>query len=153
MLPKSATSVCGRACQSAQSADTSLAATLAEPSRSGLPTAPSAPPRDPAALEDELRTVRARGWALADEELAPGIRSVAVPVRDGCGEVRAAMNVTVHAAETSVATLVDEHLPRLIRTAGEVSADWALWQARPHAEVTGLTSSGTAGHIGGHVSV
>jgi IclR family pca regulon transcriptional regulator len=118
-----------------------LAATLAEPSRSGLPTAPSAPPRDLAAREDELRTVRARGWALADEELAPGIRSVAVPVRDGCGEVRAAMNVTVHAAETSVATLVDEHLPRLIRAASDVSADWALWQARPHTEVADLGST------------
>ena len=127
-----------------------LTATLAEPSRSGLP---ATPPRGRPAIDDELRAIRARGWALADEELAPGIRSVAVPVRDGCGEVRAAMNVTVHAAETSVATLVDEHLPRLIRTAGEVSADWALWQARPHAEVTGLTSSGTAGHIGGQVSV
>jgi IclR family transcriptional regulator, pca regulon regulatory protein len=137
----------------------SLAATLAEPSRSGVPPArpvpsvPPAPPRDRAAIETELRAVRARGWALADEELAPGIRSVAVPVRDGCGEVRAAMNVTVHAAETSLATLVDEHLPRLIRAAGEVSADWALWQARPHAEVPGLTSSGTARQIGGQVSV
>src|ERR1700744_5801603 len=109
-----------------------LTATLAEPSRSGLPPGPALgrPGRD-----GELRTVRDRGWALADEELAPGIRSVAVPVRDGCGEVRVAMNVTVHAAETSVATLIDEHLPRLIRAAGDVSADWALWQARPHAEV------------------
>jgi IclR family pca regulon transcriptional regulator len=26
-------------------------------------------------------------------------------------------------------------LPRLMRAAGEVSADWALWQSRPHAEV------------------
>ncbi|HEY2522003.1 MAG TPA: IclR family transcriptional regulator C-terminal domain-containing protein [Streptosporangiaceae bacterium] len=120
-----------------------LTATLAEPSRSGLATAPPAPmpPRDRAALEDELRTVRARGWALADEELAPGIRSVAVPVRDGCGEVRAAMNVTVHAAETSVATLVDDYLPRLIRAASDVSADWALWQARPHTEVASLGST------------
>jgi IclR family transcriptional regulator, pca regulon regulatory protein len=118
-----------------------LAAALAEPSRSGLPSAPPAPPRDRAAIENELRAVRARGWALADEELAPGIRSVAVPVRDGCGEVRAAMNVTVHAAETSLATLVDEHLPRLIRAASEVSADWALWQARPHTEVADLGST------------
>ncbi len=118
-----------------------LAATLAEPSRSGLPAAPPVPPRDLAALDDELRTVRARGWALADEELAPGIRSVAVPVRDGCGEVRAAMNVTVHAAETSLATLVDDYLPRLIRAASDVSADWALWQARPHTEVADLGST------------
>lgn len=113
-----------------------LTATLAEPSRSGLPPAPPrAVPLNRARIDDELRTVRARGWALADEELAPGIRSVAVPVRDGDGEVRAAMNVTVHAAETSVATLVNDHLPRLMRAAGEVSADWALWQSRPHAEV------------------
>ena len=46
------------------------------------------------------------------------------------------MNVTVHAAETSTRTLVDEHLPHLLRTAGEVSAEWALWQSRPHVEIT-----------------
>ena len=51
-------------------------------------------------LRAELVRVRAQGWALADEELAPGVRSVAAPVRDATGTVRAAMNVTVHAAET-----------------------------------------------------
>jgi IclR family pca regulon transcriptional regulator len=110
-----------------------FAAALAQPSRSGLPTFL---PRDGALLDDELRAVRARGWAFADEELAPGVRSVAVPVRDGDGIVRAAMNVTVHAAETSVDVLVGEHLPRLLRAAGEISAEWALWQSRPHVEVT-----------------
>jgi IclR family pca regulon transcriptional regulator len=55
-------------------------------------------------------------------------------VRDGTGQVRAAMNVTVHAAETSVDTLVNDHLPRLLRAAGAVSADWALWLARPYLE-------------------
>lgn len=108
-----------------------LVETLKEPSRSGL--APT-PERDPAEIEQELRTVRARGWALADEELAPGVRSVAVPVRDGDGRVRAAMNVTVHAAETSVATLTGEYLPKLLHAAGEVSAEWALWQSRPQTE-------------------
>jgi len=108
-----------------------LVKTLAEPSRAGLPPLPG---RDAAAIEEELRTVRARGWALADEELAPGVRSVAVPVRDGDGRVRAAMNVTVHAAETSVERLTGEYLPRLLRAAGEVSAEWALWRSRPQAE-------------------
>jgi IclR family pca regulon transcriptional regulator len=79
--------------------------------------------------------VRARGWALADEELAPGVRSVAVPVRDATGTTVAAMNVTVHAAETSTDTLLEKHLPLLMRTAGDVSAEWALWQSRPHVEV------------------
>jgi IclR family transcriptional regulator, pca regulon regulatory protein len=109
-----------------------LASTLAQPSRAGLPAYIG---RTPEQLRDELTRVRARGWALADEELAPGIRSVAVPVRDASGAVRAAMNVTVHAAETSTETLLGEHLPRLLRTAGEVSAEWALWQSRPHVEV------------------
>jgi len=105
---------------------------LAEPSRAGLPTYL---PRDPAEFAAELTEVRARGWALADEELAPGVRSVAAPVRDGTGRVRAAMNVTVHAAETSLETLLDLHLPRLLRTAGDVSAEWARWQSRPHVEL------------------
>src|SRR5919205_583471 len=109
-----------------------LAATLAEPSRAGLPPVAG---HSTEQLRDELTEVRARGWALADEELAPGVRSVAVPVRDRDGAVRAAMNVTVHAAETSVETLLHDHLPRLLRTAGEISAEWALWQSRPHVEV------------------
>jgi IclR family transcriptional regulator, pca regulon regulatory protein len=105
-----------------------LATTLAQPSRAGLPPYIG---RSPEQLQEELVEVRARGWALADEELAPGVRSVAVPVRDASGAVRAAMNVTVHAAETSIATLLGEHLPKLLRTAGDVSAEWALWQSRP----------------------
>jgi IclR family pca regulon transcriptional regulator len=115
--------------------------TLALPSRAGLPTYIG---RTPEQLREELTAVRARGWALADEELAPGVRSVAVPVRDGTGAVRAAMNVTVHAAETSTERLLGEHLPRLLRTAGEVSADWALWQSRPHVEVTRPAAGSTA---------
>ncbi|MFI5952537.1 IclR family transcriptional regulator C-terminal domain-containing protein [Cryptosporangium sp. NPDC051539] len=105
---------------------------LDEPSRSGLPPYLG---KGRGALAAELTEVRARGWALADEELAPGIRSVAAPVRDGSGRVRAAMNVTVHAAETSLETLLDRHLPKLLRTAGDVSAEWALWQSRPHVEL------------------
>jgi IclR family transcriptional regulator, pca regulon regulatory protein len=105
---------------------------LATPSRSGLPRYIG---KSRADLDQELVQVRARGWALADEELAPGVRSIAVPVRDGTGAVRAAMNVTVHAAETSTDRLLDAHLPRLLRAAGDVSADWALWQSRPHHEL------------------
>jgi IclR family pca regulon transcriptional regulator len=109
-----------------------LSAALARPSRAGLPRYIG---RSDDQLRDELTSVRARGWALADEELAPGVRSVAVPVRDGTGTVRAAMNVTVNAAETSTETLLQDHLPLLLRTAGDVSAEWALWQSRPHVEV------------------
>jgi IclR family pca regulon transcriptional regulator len=100
-----------------------LAATLAEPSRSGI-----TPRWQPSAdeLETTLREVRAKGWALADQDLAPGIRSVAAGVRDGDGRVVSAVNVTVHAAETSVETLLEEHLPRLLRAAADISHDWSL---------------------------
>jgi IclR family pca regulon transcriptional regulator len=104
------------------------------PSRSGVPPHVD---HSRAEIDAELSQVRARGWALADEELAPGVRSIAVPVRDGTGTVRAAMNVTVHAAETTTAYLLDQHLPRLLRAAGDVSADWDHWQSRPHHELPG----------------
>src|SRR5689334_7746682 len=118
-----------------------LDAALAQPSRAGLPPYIG---RGAEQLRDELTEVRARGWALADEELAPGVRSVAVPVRDGTGSVRAAMNVTVHAAETSQERLLHDHLPLLLRTAGDISAEWALWQSRPHVEVARRGGSATA---------
>ncbi|MFI7604617.1 hypothetical protein ACIBTV_05780 [Micromonospora sp. NPDC049366] len=38
----------------------------------------------------------------------------------------AAINVTVPAAETSVQTLLDAHLPKLLRTAADIGHDWAL---------------------------
>lgn len=83
--------------------------------------------------------MRARGWALTDEQLASGVRSIAAPLRDGTGRVVAAMNVTVHAAETTVETLVEQHLPLLLRAAGEVSADLARLDALP-VRVVGPTS-------------
>jgi IclR family transcriptional regulator, pca regulon regulatory protein len=116
-----------------------LDAALAAPSRSGV-TPRWRPDRDE--LDRVLREVRARGWALADEVLAPGIRSVATGVRDGHGHVLAAVNVTVHAAETSVDKLTDEHLPRLLRTAADIGHDWALRGSIPLVVAT--ASSQTA---------
>ena len=101
---------------------------LAEPSRSGIVT-PWQP--DTAERAAALREVRARGWALTDEQLAPGIRSVAVPLRDGDGRVIAALNVNSHAAETPLDVLVGKHLPLLIQAAGAISADWAACQGAP----------------------
>lgn len=107
-----------------------LADVLATPSRSGV--RPWVTPA-PGSLEATLREVRARGWALADNELAPGIRSVAVPIRDGQGEVRAAMNVTVNSAETEIRTLTEVYLPHLHQAASAISADWTRWQSRPQS--------------------
>jgi IclR family transcriptional regulator, pca regulon regulatory protein len=110
-----------------------LDAVLAQPSRSGI--TPRWRP-DRVELDRALREVRAKGWALADQDLAPGIRSVATGVRDGSGRIVAAVNVTVHAAETSLEQLTDEHLPRLLRTAAEISHDFALRDSAPIAVLT-----------------
>jgi IclR family pca regulon transcriptional regulator len=58
---------------------------------------------------------------------------VAAPLRDGAGRVIAAMNVTAHAAETSVQTLTRDYLPLLLQAAGDVSADFARREAVPFA--------------------
>ena len=105
---------------------------LDEPSRSGVTARWQPGPGERAA---ELRTVRARGWSLTDEQLALGIRSVAAPLRDGDGRVIAAMNITVHAAETPVEILTGTYLPWLLETAGAISADWAECQSAPQLTV------------------
>ncbi len=111
---------------------------LAVPSRSGIAPLwrPDAEERDRALYE-----VRTRGWALSDEHLAYGIRSIAAPVRDGTSHVVAALNVTVHAAETSIKILIEKYLPLLLQTAAAISADWALWQSRPQMIVGASPSS------------
>jgi len=114
--------------------DSEVGSVLAEPSRSGI-----TPRWQPDDLERAaaLREVRARGWALTDGELAPAIRSVAVPLRDGDGKVIAALNVNSHAAETSLEKLTGEYLPLLLATAGAISADWAACHAVPQVMVGG----------------
>jgi IclR family pca regulon transcriptional regulator len=116
---------------------------LAEPSRSGI--TPRWQP-DAAERTAALREVRARGWALTDEQLARGIRSVAVPLRDGDGRVIAALNVNAHAAETPLDVLTGQHLPLLLQAAGSISADWAACQGTPQVTVVagGAAGSGAA---------
>lgn len=110
-----------------------LDAVLAQPTRSGL--VPRWRP-DRAERDAALREVRARGWALTDEQLTLGIRSVAAPLRDGSGRVIAGVNVNCHAAETPVERLLEHHLPLLLQAAGDISADFARVQDVPHVAVS-----------------
>ncbi len=117
----------GKVLLSALPAD-EVAGVLDEPTRSGLEPRwrPDQDERDAV-----LREVRARGWALTDEHLALGIRSVAAPLRDGQGRVFAAVNVNTHSAETSLDHLIQHHLPLLLAAAGEISADVARAESVP----------------------
>lgn len=104
---------------------------LATPSRSGI--IPRVTPSR-GELADSLAEIRERGWALSDELLSVGIRSIAAPVRDQHGRTAAAMNVTVHAAETSIEHLTGEYLPRLLDTAAAVTDAWAKLALLPVAD-------------------
>jgi IclR family pca regulon transcriptional regulator len=64
-------------------------------------------------LRAELMRIREQGWAMVDEELEVGLRSIAVPIHDAGGVVIAAMNVSSHVSRVDVAGLVDTALPAL----------------------------------------
>lgn len=73
------------------------------------------------ALVKELRKIREAGYAIQDQEVAEGLRSVAVPVYGRDGKVEAAMNIAVSTSRTSVDELKDTLLPRLKEAASRVS--------------------------------
>ena len=77
---------------------------------------------DRTALGAALATVRDAGLAVNNEELAYGLRSIAVPVRDRSGLVAAAINLAVHRSLVSMEDLVIRLSPPLMRTANEISA-------------------------------
>ncbi|MEV0641009.1 IclR family transcriptional regulator C-terminal domain-containing protein [Streptomyces sp. NPDC050619] len=77
----------------------------------------------PATGSPSLEEVRARGYALVDEELERGLRSIAVPVRDRTGQVVAAANVALHAARRTAEECVRDVLPELRETAARIEGD------------------------------
>ncbi|WP_049560402.1 IclR family transcriptional regulator domain-containing protein [Nonomuraea sp. SBT364] len=77
----------------------------------------------PAALRAELDLVRARGWAMVDQELEDGLRSLAVPIRDRSGATVAAVNVSTHASRMTLPQARRDLLPCLQATAARIEAD------------------------------
>lgn len=79
---------------------------------------------DPAAIKHELARVRSRGWALADQELEVGLRSIAAPLRNAQGTVLAALNISAP-IRRSVKEIHDELSGPLVETARQIEADIA----------------------------
>ncbi|MFE3824429.1 IclR family transcriptional regulator C-terminal domain-containing protein [Streptomyces sp. NPDC059092] len=77
----------------------------------------------PTELAALLGGVRRTGYALVDEELEEGLRSIAVPVVDRTGAVVAAVNVAMHTSRRDVEACLTEVLPELRATAARVEAD------------------------------
>ncbi|MET8861379.1 IclR family transcriptional regulator [Nonomuraea sp. NPDC004580] len=85
----------------------------------------------PAALRAELDEVRGRGWAMVDQELEEGLRSIAAPIMDRSGRTVAAVNVSTHASRTSLQAVRRDLLPPLLATAAKIESDLASLSVTP----------------------
>jgi IclR family transcriptional regulator, pca regulon regulatory protein len=77
---------------------------------------------DPPALREELNNVLKQGYALVDQELEIGLRSLAVPVLAGRSRVIAAVNIGAQAARTSKIEILKNFLPVLRQAAKNISS-------------------------------
>jgi len=74
------------------------------------------------ALRTELGRVRTNGYALVDQELEIGLRSVAVPIWGRNRMVLAAINLGVQASRAEPKVMVRDYVPVLKRASKEISA-------------------------------
>ena len=75
---------------------------------------------DVVAVEDELNRVRAFGYAVINQEVELGLRSLAVPLFGMRGQVVAAVNVGLAVTEDSIEAVVDRYLPALLNVQREL---------------------------------
>ena len=75
----------------------------------------------PVELKRALAEVRRQGYAIIDQELEIGLRSIAVPVKDAAGTCVAAINVGTQSARVSVAEMQARFLAPLQAAASELA--------------------------------
>jgi IclR family pca regulon transcriptional regulator len=103
-----------------------LLSALPQPEARTLLTAASLPARtthtltDPDAIMAELARTRSRGYALIDQEVEIGLRSIAVPLFNARGVVVAAVNVGAPATQVGVEELVPAYLDALLGLQSEL---------------------------------
>ncbi len=71
-------------------------------------------------LLEELAIIRRRNYAIIDEELELGLRSIAVPLINNQGAVVAALNVGAQAARVSLEQMQEVFLPQLLRVQNDL---------------------------------
>jgi IclR family pca regulon transcriptional regulator len=70
----------------------------------------------------ELVKVAKQGWAVNDQELEEGLRSIAAPIVDSSGRTVAAMNISTHVGRTNRRELREKMVPALLATTERVNA-------------------------------
>ena len=73
---------------------------------------------DKSAFQDALEATRAQGYAIVNEELEYGLRSIAMPVVQKNGKVTIALNLSAQAGRISVEEMERRFLP-LLKSASE----------------------------------
>ena len=79
-------------------------------------------------LRARIAETRAHGYALVDQELEHGLRSIAAPVRNRHGKVVAAVNVSSHVSRVTRDRARKELLPPLLRAVREIETDLSRTQ-------------------------
>jgi IclR family pca regulon transcriptional regulator len=85
---------------------------------------------DPRPLRAIVDRVRREGHCLVDQELEPGLRSIAVPIHNPERVVVAAMNVSMHVSGGTTEQLKDNVLPLLRAKAADIESDLGHGQSR-----------------------
>ena len=81
---------------------------------------------DRGVVAERIGAARRDGYALVDEELEIGLRSIAVPVRDRAGRIVAAINVPTQSARCDVETMKRDFLPVLLSAATRIEHYFAV---------------------------
>lgn len=78
---------------------------------------------DRRSLTKRLTGVAANGYALVDQELELGLRSIAVPIHDKSGRIVAAVNVSTQVSRVRKSDIVNRFLGPLRQTAESIEHD------------------------------
>ncbi|HZJ06506.1 MAG TPA: IclR family transcriptional regulator C-terminal domain-containing protein [Nocardioidaceae bacterium] len=78
---------------------------------------------NPRHLRDDLRRVREQGWAIVENELEEGLLSASAPVRDGAGDVVAALAYSTSSGRKTTWQIEREVVPLLVEEAEKISAE------------------------------
>ena len=77
---------------------------------------------DVSSIMAQVRKVREQGYAMIDQEMETGSRSIAVPIVNFKGHTVAAITVGVHAVRAETERLKEEILPRLLNAKSQLAA-------------------------------
>jgi IclR family transcriptional regulator, pca regulon regulatory protein len=105
---------------------------------------PAVPPREHPAgdeeFEERTREAAARGWALDDQLIEPGLVALSVPVRDRGGRIACVVSVVSHTSRHTADSLRDTLLPRLRATVRAMERDLRDAPAQQPAARAGLAA-------------